>query len=173
MYKRNRKKPPTKIERDVFVTEILELGFHEHLSPNTIINAVIIADRYVDDCQKFYSLELAHTTTVIACKYLEDWGSYDSMYVASDELENRVIYDIELEICYLYKFCFPIDNVLTLLMQPVINEIMTSKRCLGADFYVLTEKICRDKTLLTANPMTILLALKLLNKLTKNEVLTS
>ena len=186
MYRRDLKIQPALIVRDVFVTEVLQLGNYHELSPNTIITAVMIGDRYVDECQKFYSIELAHTATVIACKYLEDWGSYNSTFVASDEVENHIIYDIELEICHLYNYCFPIDNILTLLVQPIIHEIMTGKRCLGSDFYVLAERICREKSLLTTNPMTILLdktiydglirmcpahlSLKLLNKLTKNNV---
>lgn len=193
MYIKNTNRLPIKIPRDKFVDIVFELGFtHEH-SYESIITSVEIADTFVhhkgqrtpflitspklkkklkkqvnDDIMKkcvsqHYSKELAYVVTIIVGKSNEDDG-FDNITDAVEEINNIYLYKMEWEVSIIIGFTVKVKNYMTFISKIIIDSSFQQHYNVSKFFYYLSKVICKNKTLLSANPATIVLALKLLHR---------
>lgn len=136
---------PNCIDRSIFVEEIFELGLIYEYGCDVLVAAVQLGDEYVDDKNKYYSIELAHASLVLVTKF-----SYDDHYSTDNALsitENKYTVLLEWEIFTSYHI--KIDNFISFIGRYY-------KDVLPAIFWDLSKTICSNKSLLNINPVTIL-----------------
>jgi len=188
MYKRDIPHIPDVISRTKFVDEIFQLGLMLGNGYDTLINAVMIGDKFVSfigerspyKCYKEnnrdklteeqikiinelvpqeYSKELAHVSLVISSNYIDDWGY--SIEDAANELTNGYVYKMQWEICMIHNFHFSNNNFLTNLFT-LIDYNDTNN--ISDMFWDLTKNICMDISLLYASHSIIIIAFIILIK---------
>ena len=187
MYLREIPRLPETVPREEFVKEIFDLGLRLGYGCDSLVAAVEVGDRFVsfegprvpytsykkgrrdrlspsqvemlsNVVPQVYSIELAHVSAVISTDIGED-DRYSIDQVAN-ELENGYVYKMQWEICMMNNFSIHSRNFITL-MTPLIwdPEVRVSQM-----FWDLSRAICMDKTLLNANPITVVAAIICLAK---------
>lgn len=184
---------PKSISRAAFVEKCFDLGLEFDHGYNTIIAAVNIGDDFcsfnrpwkicdwietvkneeyeIDDyilklpVQQIYSVELAHVVTLLTAKIHEDDGYCFSNFCVQ-ALENRYIYKLEWELCFMFNFHFPLKpNYITILYKTINSNDISP--VLNKKFWYLSKEICLNKSLMQMNPFAILLGIILLHRKNK------
>lgn len=137
-------------DEDIFAT-------NDELQVNKCANSLSITERY-------YSNELAYTTTVLVCKANEDDG-YKSIETAVTDTGNGYVYILEWEICHVIGFNVKINNFMTFIGR--LLDIIGITSVLPSVFWDLSKDICMNIELLKINPLTILIGCILLNHMGK------
>lgn len=158
----NSSRVPESIGRDKFVEHIFDIGLERDHGYDTLITSVNIGDKYVSCCHTQYSIELACVVAVIGAKLCEDIG-YISIRQAEIDTCNRIVYDLEQEICQIMGFHIKNNNYITF----ISNILHPQSKHLSPLFWDLSKEICLNQSFLTLNPNVILCACFLLSKRNK------
>lgn len=171
MYNRNIKHDIKLVDRNSFVDLVFDIGLSYDNCYGTIMTAIEISDKYVDIKKTDYSTELAHVAIVVSAKFYEDMD-YLSIREAAEIVDNGIVFSIEHEILDCIQFKIPENKFISLIGTILSNyNIKENKhKLLGKDFTYITKNICKDKTLLYMDPMTILIGLVILNKFSKTAI---
>ncbi len=154
------------INRNKLVDIIFDIGLDYDNGYDTCINAVTIADKYVNITNNPYTIELAHVVCVISNKINEDHG-YRSIEYAARQTENGYVRSLEWDVCLSLNFDLIHKNFITYIgytLDPTM--IYCTPPLLGPIFWDISKIICNEK-LNGIHPKTILLAVLLLNKYNK------
>lgn len=173
---------PTKIRRTEFVQEVFNINRDYDHSVETAIVAVAIGDDFVNFVgprilhvhnkykttnelvSQIYSLELAHTATVIAAKFNEDFG-YCNINDAIRNMNNCYIGKMEWEICYTINFTVPRPSICSFIEKC----LPLTEKSLCSIFWEIFLLICIKIKILNGDPRAVLLAITLLGR--KNKLL--
>lgn len=144
------------LTRDEFVKLLIDLMMDHDCELHTLLTATIIADQYIDTTEQTYSENLLAVSANLASKCCEERPF--SLRMRS-ELVN-----LERTICAQRQFVFPRHNILTLISYLLGLRIEFTHPQLHADFRYLTFALCLNKSLLQANPLTVLAACVMLHR---------
>lgn len=109
-----------------------------------------------------YSVELAHVVTVISAKLNEEFDhGYNSIRSAAYDTENSYVRKMEFEILITLGFHFRIFNFITVIGLLLADPVPP---ILGSVFWDISKEVCRNKDLLSKDPMLIVLSIVILGK---------
>lgn len=167
MYKRNLRRFPQEIARGDFIDLLFKIRdvYAEHITHYDILMIVEAADRFVSSSKekisassRIYSTELAYILTILAEKFSHDTRTIH-IHDIEDDIENGILITMEREIYKDLDYFFSRKNVY--LLTELFN--LTVVACSDA----LAKKIANDKIILYANPITLILAIKMLRQRNK------
>jgi len=163
---------PVFISRNAFIRILWVLPTSYKHALDTTMLAVELAERFLKDNKTEdaqYCKELAYAVTVIAAKVNEDYG-YDNINKAVFDCNNSYVKELEWRICDRLNYSFQTRNFASFVAFHLTEFHLTGTtyfkmgiNSLGVDFKYLFTYISLHPTLLTVNPFTILLALKLIS----------
>jgi len=182
MYQWQYPKNPISISRNTFINKVFSLSNQHNHGYDSMVQAIIIADNFISSTEhripyiftdksidsdfnkltpQIYSIELAHVVVLISGKLNEDSGYIKTMLAIYDT-NNIYISKMEYELYYLSNFNFKIHNFISLLGK--LHSILNINLNLGTMCFDLSKYICKNKSLLSCSPSTIVLAIILLHK---------
>jgi hypothetical protein len=144
------------LTREEFIKLLIDLAIDCDCELHTLLTAATIADQYIDTSGQTYSENLLAVSANLASKCCEERPFALRMC-------SKLI-NLERTICAQRQFVFPRQNILTLISYLLGLRVEFTHPRLHADFRYLTFALCLDKSLLHANPLTVLVACVILHR---------
>jgi hypothetical protein len=188
MFRRNEEKEIKEVSRPFFISFVIYLCKLYDITLDNILIVVEAADRFVSGHKKlvytprFFSIELAYTLVILSEKLTSEESSFNIKDIG-DELGNNIAI-LEREIYQDIDFLFQRRNVFSLInifyyqtRSPLpihSDESDESNESVVLNepdvFYDIIFKIANNKSLMYANPNTLLLAMVILMRKNKLKI---